>query len=119
MADKIQRNCREVAKGNKDNIKHKKQKSHIKSFSCLTSSEAKITFFYDSEKSAIAVERGVSPDNFQCPPRLIVNTTRIGTSVTHFVKNEDRFLTFLSTIDDLLMAIQVSEKTISAILSEF
>jgi len=75
--------------------------------------EAKIVLVYDSERAAEAISNAVSPDNVKTPPGLTVKTVRRGSSVITLVRCEGRFETFLATINDLLVAVQVAERAIS------
>jgi len=75
--------------------------------------EAKITLVYESERDAEAITNAVSPDNLKTPPGLTVKTVRRGSSVVTLVRCEGKFETFLATINDLLAAVQVAERTIS------
>ncbi|MEM2936148.1 MAG: KEOPS complex subunit Pcc1 [Candidatus Bathyarchaeia archaeon] len=75
--------------------------------------EAKIVLLYESERDAEAIANAVSPDNVKTPPGLTVKTFRRGSSVVTLVRCEDRFETFLATINDLLAAVQVAERTVS------
>ena len=76
--------------------------------------EARITFSYKSDREAEAVAKAVSPDNLKAPPGLAVETIRRGSKVITLVKCEGRLETFMATIDDLLMSVQVAERAVSA-----
>ena len=74
--------------------------------------EAEIVISYDSVESAKAVTGAVSPDNFKVPPGLSIKTEREGNSVVTRIKCRRRLQTFIATIDDLLFAISLAEKTL-------
>ncbi|MEM2367085.1 MAG: KEOPS complex subunit Pcc1 [Candidatus Bathyarchaeia archaeon] len=74
--------------------------------------EAEIIISYDDVESAKAVAKAVSPDNFKVPPGLFVKTTRDGKEVTTLINYKRKLQTFIATIDDLLFAISLAEKTL-------
>ncbi|MEM1552891.1 MAG: KEOPS complex subunit Pcc1 [Candidatus Bathyarchaeia archaeon] len=74
--------------------------------------EAEIIISYDDVESAKAVAKAVSPDNFKVPPGLFVKTTRDGKEVTTRINCKRKLQTFIATIDDLLFAISLAEKTL-------
>jgi len=74
--------------------------------------EAEIIISYDDVKWAEAVAKAVSPDNFKVPPGLSVKTTREGKNIVTCIKCNRKFQTFIATIDDLLFAISLAEKTL-------
>jgi len=74
--------------------------------------EAEIIISYDNVKSAEAVAKAVSPDNFKVPPGLSVKTTREDKNIVTRIKCRRKFQTFIATIDDLLFAISLAEKTL-------
>ena len=76
--------------------------------------EARIILSYESGRDAEAVARAVSPDNVKAPPGLTVGTTRRGSRVITLVRCEGRLETFIATLDDLLMSVQVAERAVSA-----
>ena len=76
--------------------------------------EAEITLCYGTEREAEAVAEAVSPDNVRVPPGLTVRTAREGARVVTVVRCEKGLETLMSTIDDLLMAVQVAEKAVAA-----
>jgi len=77
--------------------------------------EARMTFVYKDREEARAVSRAVSPDNVKTPRNLLVETFSKGNCLVAEVEYEaSNLMTFLSTIDDLLSAISVAEKTLLA-----
>jgi len=76
--------------------------------------EARITLSYKNAREAEAVAKAVSPDNVKAPAGLTVKTTRKGSKVLTLVKCERRLETFIATLDDLLMSVQVAERAVSA-----
>ena len=78
--------------------------------------EAEIVLVYDTSEEAEAIARAVSPDNVKVPSGLSVKTIRFKEKVMTRIKcEEDKFGTFISTIDDLLSCVSVAEKALSAI----
>lgn len=77
--------------------------------------EASIQLSYKTAKEAEAVVQAVSPDNVMVPRGLHVKTTVHGSMVSTRIICETRFGTFISTIDDLLSAVSVAEKSLSAV----
>ena len=76
--------------------------------------EAKIVLKYRRLREAEAVANAVSPDNLKTPQGLKVKTTRQGNKVLTQIQCETKLQTFMATIDDLLSAVSVAERTISA-----
>ena len=74
--------------------------------------EAEIVISYDSVESAKAVTEAISPDNFKVPTGLSIRTEREGNNVVTRIKCRRRLQTFIATIDDLLFAISLAEKTL-------
>ncbi|MGC8999010.1 MAG: KEOPS complex subunit Pcc1 [Candidatus Bathyarchaeia archaeon] len=74
--------------------------------------EAEIIISYDSAESAKAVAEAVSPDNFKVPPGLSIRTEREGSDVVTRIKCRGKLQTFIATIDDLLFAVSLAEKTL-------
>ncbi|MEM3788779.1 MAG: KEOPS complex subunit Pcc1 [Candidatus Bathyarchaeia archaeon] len=74
--------------------------------------EAEITINYDDVESAEAVANAISPDNFKAPIGLSIKTTREGRDVITHIKCRRKLQTFIATIDDLLFAISLAEKTL-------
>ena len=78
--------------------------------------ESKITLIYRDQKEANAVSEAISPDNYKTPENLFIETTNIQNRVITKVKyNREKFMTFQSTIDDILSCISVAEMTINTI----
>jgi tRNA threonylcarbamoyladenosine modification (KEOPS) complex Pcc1 subunit len=76
--------------------------------------EAKIVLKYKLPHEAEAVAKAVSPDNLKAPQGLSVETTRRGNRVVNKIQCETRLQTFMATIDDLLSAVSVAERALSA-----
>lgn len=74
--------------------------------------EAEITLQYDDEKTAEAVAKAVSPDNFKTPKGLRVDTSKRGKKVVTEIRCERKMATFIATIDDLLFSVSTAEKAI-------
>ena len=77
--------------------------------------EATITLEYDDQKTAEAVARAVSPDNFKTPIGLVVRTVWKNNKVVTEIKADGKIATFIATIDDLLSSISVAEKALKAV----
>jgi hypothetical protein len=74
--------------------------------------EAKITLEYADSKSAQAVARAVSPDNFKTPLGLTVKTLWENKKVVTEIVCNGKLATFTATIDDLLFSVSAAEKTL-------
>ena len=73
--------------------------------------ETEIKLVYKSPREAKAVSEAISPDNFETPSDLTVQTFWQEKTVTTKVRYDgDNFMTFLSTIDDILSCASVAEK---------
>jgi len=77
--------------------------------------EARIALSYKTIRDAEAVAKAVSPDNVKVPQGLFIKTTRRGEKVFTKIACEARLQTFVATIDDLLSAVSVAERTLSAV----
>jgi len=77
--------------------------------------EAKIALSYKTMREAEAIAKAVSPDNVKVPQGLFIKTMRRRKKVFTNVKCETRLQTFVATIDDLLSAVSVAERTLSAV----
>ena len=74
--------------------------------------EATITLEYSDAKTAKAIDNAVSPDNFKTPAGLFIKTFRSGNRVITEIRAEEKFATFIATIDDLLFSASTAEKAI-------
>ena len=74
--------------------------------------EAIITLEYGVEKTAEAVANAVSPDNFKTPAGLFIRTFRSSNKVSTEIRAEEKFSTFIATIDDLLFSASAAENVI-------
>lgn len=79
--------------------------------------EASINISYKNMKEAKAVARAVAPDNVEVPKGLFIKTTVRGVKVSTKITCQTRLETLISTIDDLLSAVSVAEKSLSAVKS--
>ncbi len=77
--------------------------------------EATITLEYDDEKTAEAVAKAVSPDNFKTPAGLAVKTEQRSSQVVTEIMAEGKMATFIATIDDLLFCVSTAEKTLRVV----
>jgi hypothetical protein len=74
--------------------------------------QATITLEYRDAKTAEAVAKAVSPDNFKTPVGLQVNTVRDDKKVITQIQCDSKLATFTATIDDLLFSASTAEKTL-------
>ncbi len=81
----------------------------------MKSLQATITLEYPDTKTADAVAKAVSPDNFKTPAGLQVCTVLEDCKVVTQISCEGKLSTFTATIDDLLFSASTAEKTISAL----
>jgi len=73
--------------------------------------ETEIKLVYKDPKKAKAVSEAISPDNVETPTGLSIQTSWTENTVITTVKYDgDNFMTFLSTIDDILSCVSVAEK---------
>lgn len=77
--------------------------------------EAEVTLEYQDEKTAEAVAKAVSPDNFKTPADLQIKTIRENNRVITQIHCEGKLATFTATIDDLLFCASTAEKTLRTI----
>ena len=77
--------------------------------------EATIVLEYGDAKTANAIAKAVSPDNFKTPAGLFIKTVRKGNHILTEIKNEVKLATFIATIDDLLFCVSTAEKTLQAV----
>jgi Transcription factor Pcc1. len=77
--------------------------------------QAKIQLNYRDEKTAEAIVKAVSPDNFKTPAGLKISTTRKNNSVVTEIECNGKLATFTATIDDLLFSASTAEKTVKAV----
>ncbi len=81
----------------------------------MKSLQATITLEYVDTKTADAVAKAVSPDNFKTPMGLSVNTVRENCKVVTEIVCEGKLATFTATIDDLLFSASTAEKTLGVL----
>jgi hypothetical protein len=77
--------------------------------------QAKIQLEYKDEKTAEAIAKAVSPDNFKTPVGLEVKTVRENNKVITVIECDGKLATFTATIDDLLFSASTAEKTVKTI----
>jgi len=77
--------------------------------------EARINISYRNTREAMAIARAVAPDNMKVPTWLSIRTTVCGVKVSTKITCHKRFESFASTIDDLLSAVSVAEKSLAAV----
>jgi hypothetical protein len=76
---------------------------------------AEISLSYTNIREAEAVVQAVSPDNVNIPTGLAIKTTKKGRRVWIQIVCVTRLQTLMATIDDLLSAVSIAERAISAI----
>ena len=81
----------------------------------MRSLDAKIALEYKDTKTAEAIAKAISPDNFKTPPGLHVETVKENHKVITQITCEGKFATFIATIDDLLFSATTAEKTLLTI----
>ena len=74
--------------------------------------EAEITLEYADAKTAEAVAKAVSPDNWKTPVGLSVKTTWENRCVVTLIVADEKMTTFIATIDDLLSSASTAEKAL-------
>ena len=77
--------------------------------------QATLTLEYKDERTARAIAKAVSPDNFKTPIGLQVKTIRESSKVITEIWWEGKLATFTATIDDLLFSVSIAEKTLFAV----
>jgi len=77
--------------------------------------EAEIVLEYDDAKTAEAIAKAVSPDNFKMPQGLSVKTTWKNGKVFTTIRCKRGLPTFIATIDDLLFCTSTAERTLQAL----
>ena len=74
--------------------------------------EAEISLTYKTAREAEAISKAVSPDNLKAPEGLHIKTLRRRNRVTTRIECRITLQTFNATIDDLLSAVQVAERSL-------
>jgi Transcription factor Pcc1 len=77
--------------------------------------QATLTLEYKDERTAEAVAKAVSPDNFKTPVGLKIKTIQESNKVITEIRCEGKLATFTATIDDLLFSASTAEKTLHSI----
>lgn len=76
---------------------------------------AEITISYKTMQEAEAIAKALTPDNVKVPRGLIIRTIRQGTKVLTMIECTTKLLTFIATIDDLMSAVSVAERSVSTV----
>jgi len=66
-------------------------------------------------KEAMAMAKSLHPDDATCPPGLRVRTIPRGKRIVSTIDCRGKLETFVATVDDLLSALQVAEKSLGAL----
>jgi hypothetical protein len=77
--------------------------------------QATVTLEYADAKTAEAIAKAVSPDNFKTPAGLQIKTSQEGNRVITEINCDGKLATFTATIDDLLFSASTAEKAVQAI----
>ena len=77
--------------------------------------EAEISLSYRTITEAKAVVNAVSPDNVKIPEGLTIKTVQRGKKVLTNIKCRSNLLTFIATIEDLLGATSIAERSVLAV----
>jgi hypothetical protein len=77
--------------------------------------QARIQLEYKDEKTAEAIGKAVSPDNFKTPAGLQVKTVREANKVITIIECDSKLATFTATIDDLLFSASTAENALRAV----
>lgn len=77
--------------------------------------QAEIALYYGTITEANAVANAVSPDNVKIPEGLTIKTAQRGRKVLTNIECKSSLLTFIATIDDLLEAMSIAERSFSAV----
>lgn len=77
--------------------------------------DAEVSLSYKTVSEAEAVAKAVSPDNVKVPRGLFIKTARHGTKVSTRITCRMKLLTFIATVDDLMSAVSIAERSISAV----
>jgi hypothetical protein len=76
---------------------------------------ATIQLSYKNNKTAEAIEKAISPDNFKTPMGLQICTTKENNQVITKIEFDGKLATFTATIDDLLFSASTAEKTVKVV----
>lgn len=77
--------------------------------------EAEIALSYETITEANAVVNAVSPDNVKTPEDLTIKTIQKGRKMLTNIECTSGLLTFIATLDDLLEATSIAERSVSAV----
>ena len=77
--------------------------------------EAEISLSYETITEARAVADAVSPDNVKMPEDLSIKTIHLRRNVLTMVECKSSLSTFIATIDDLLEAISIAERSVLSV----
>ena len=77
--------------------------------------KATIRFEAKNFRVAKAIALSVTPDNLTAPEGLKVKTMAVGRTVVSTVECNKSFETFLSTINDLIVCLQATEKSLRVV----
>lgn len=74
--------------------------------------EAEILLEYDDAKTAEAIAKAVSPDNFKTPHGMFIKTVKKNKAVMTSLRFDGKLATLIATIDDLLFCTTTAENTL-------
>jgi len=81
----------------------------------MKSAEAKLTVRLGDPKVAAAALKALEPDNKQAPADLRIRGAQRGGDVTFRISAEDTPARLLSTLDDLIVCLQVAERSLKKV----
>ena len=81
-------------------------------------SKVTLTIDYGDERVASAVAEAVSPDNFEAPEDIRIESVARGGHVLAVIEGTSSLERVVSTIEDLLSCIQAAERAIGAVRGE-
>jgi len=81
-------------------------------------SRVTLTISYGDERIASAVAEAVSPDNFDAPEDIRVESLAHGERVFAVIEGTSSLERLVSTVEDLLSCIQAAERSIGAVRGE-
>ncbi len=68
-----------------------------------------------SQRGAVAIAKSLRPDDATSPSGLVVKTSASGKRVVSKIMCRGKLETFVSTVDELLCAIQIAENNLRAL----
>jgi tRNA threonylcarbamoyladenosine modification (KEOPS) complex Pcc1 subunit len=110
----LRRHISEEGSGSLD-VKHGLCFGENRSIDPLKTAKAEFSIVYRSAQEAKSIVKSISPDNVKAPFGSIVKAIRKGKRITIEISCIRGVETLLSTIDDLLLCVQVAEGVLRAV----